>query len=188
MVDREHHLRHAVPLGLRSEGLHQKHHDQTTDDGYKNDQSAKRTGIGKLVGVVNGRKFSVVEKIVNDRDQISEENRANGCDDPDKESHKTQHGHRKYAFFARVWGPSPDSDGVSDGSTTDMAGQHFLAERATSGDLPEPKTAGLGDRDGDMALRLRPPLLKPEHMKIKGQAGFFNFDGEVTRFLRKMGP
>ena len=92
VVDRVHHLRHAVALGLRREGLHQPDHDQAADDRRQDDERPPGIGGIEVVGVVDQAEGAEEEDVVDHRDHRAEHDRAEGGDDADEEGEDDQGG------------------------------------------------------------------------------------------------
>ena len=78
VIDREHHLRHAMPLGLGREGLDQQDHDQPADHRHQNDERPPRARVAIGIRIKVEGENSVKGDVVDDREQILEHDRACG--------------------------------------------------------------------------------------------------------------
>jgi hypothetical protein len=90
IVDRVHHLGHAVAARFRCKGGDQKGDDQSADDRNDDDECAPRAGRREFAGVVIDRERAEKGYVVKETDQRAEEDSAEPGDDPDDNRQERQ--------------------------------------------------------------------------------------------------
>jgi hypothetical protein len=108
VVDRVHHLRHSVALGLRGKIAHQKGHADGTQHRNQDDQRSPRRRCSEHVGVVVDRYLTGEQQIVNEADQIPKQDGAKASHDAKAQRQQRQLPQRQLpCLLAGHWGLHP---------------------------------------------------------------------------------